>query len=49
MLSAELWVGNTPASRELEVIKSVAAFGVTLAFGLWLLTPRGDLVAIVPA
>jgi hypothetical protein len=49
VLGAELWLGNTPASRELEVIKSIAALGVTLAFALWLLTPRGDLVAIVSA
>lgn len=49
VLGAELWLGNTPASREVEVIKSVAALGVTLAFALWLLTPRGDLVAIVPS
>lgn len=49
VLGAELWLGNIPASRELEMIKSVAAFAVTLAFGLWLLNPRGDLVAIAPA
>jgi AraC-like DNA-binding protein len=48
VLGAELWLGNTPAPRELEVIKGVAALGVTLAFALWLLTPCGDLVAVVP-
>ena len=34
-----------PIALELEVIKSVAALGVTLAFALWLLTPRSDPVA----
>jgi AraC-like DNA-binding protein len=47
VLGAELWLGNAPASRELELIKSVAALGLTLGFGAWLLTPRADLVATV--
>jgi AraC-like DNA-binding protein len=49
VLGAELWLGSAPASRDLELLKSVAALGVTLAFGAWLLTPRGDLLAPVPA
>ena len=47
VLGAELWLGGDPASRALEGIKSVAALGVTLMFGAWLLTPRADLFAAV--
>jgi len=49
VLGAELWLGNAPASRELELLKSVAALGLTMAFGAWLLTPRADLMSTAPA
>lgn len=45
VLGLELGLRGAPAPRDLELFKSVAALGLTLAFGAWLLAPRGDLVA----
>lgn len=48
VLAVELWLGGAPASREIEALKSVAALGLALMFGAWLLTPRQDVFAVAP-
>jgi AraC-like DNA-binding protein len=49
VLGVELWLGGAAGSRDVEVVKSVSALALTLAFGGWLLAPRTELLAAVPA
>lgn len=49
VLGVELWLEGETASRDVELWKSVSAFALTLAFGTWLLAPRTDLLATLPA
>lgn len=49
VLGVELWLGGASPSRHVDLVKSVSAFALTLAFSAWLLGPRAELLATVPA
>lgn len=46
VLCVEVWLAGAPASRAVEAFKSVGALGLALAFSVWLVAPKRDLVAV---
>lgn len=49
VLGAEIVLAGERAPRVLELVKSLAALGLTTLFGAWIVTPRRDLLEGTPA